>query len=191
VSGRGRIFSIVDEGSIAFAAASPRWKLVARDAFNGIRLWERKITDWEYHLRDFRSGPVDIARRLVAVGDTVYVTLGYGRAVSALDAATGKTLRTYEGTEGTHEILCDGDALFLVLGEPNKSWDAKEAREIVQQENYTPPFEKLTPPAHDMRVTCVSASTGEMKWINQEPYTRDLMPATLTLSGGRCSSTNL
>ncbi len=191
VSAGGRVFSIVDEGPVAFAAADPDWKLVARDAFNGKRLWERGIAEWEYHLRDFRSGPADIARRLVAVGDRVYVTLGYGRPVTALDAATGKTVMTCAETAGAREILCDGDSLFLVLGEPHTSWDAGKAQEIVKQKAYSPPFEKITPPARALRVARVSADTGRIKWINDESCARNLMPATLTLSGGRVFFHNL
>jgi len=185
VSSKGRVFSIVDEGSVAFAAAAPRWKLVARDAFNGIRLWDAPITKWENHLRDFRSGPADIARRLAAVGDAVYVTLGYGEPVVSLDAATGKTLKKYEGTAGTREILCCDDTLFLVLGKPHKAWGAAKAKEIVKQKDYHPPFEKLTPPGHAIRVASISARTGQVNWVNKESYTRDMMPATLTVSGGR------
>lgn len=191
VSAKGRVFSIVDEGPISFAAASPRWKLVARDAFNGIRLWEHGIEKWEYHLRDFRSGPADIARRLVAVGDTVYVTLGYGEPVAALDAATGEVIRTYKGTEGTREILVDGDTLYLVIGKPHESWGADEAREIVRRDDYCPPFRRLTPPARDMKIACLSASTGKLRWVSEESYTRALMPATLTLSDGRVFFHNL
>lgn len=185
VSSGGRLFSIVDKGSIAFAAASPRWRLVAQDAFNGVQLWEREISPWEYHLRDFRSGPADLARRLVAVGDRVYVTLGYGRPVVALDAATGETVRTYIGTEGTREILYDDDTLLLVLGDPKKDWQAQKAKQIVSQSGYSPPFEKYTPPAHKMRLMAVEASTGEIRWKNAESYTRDLMPSTLAASAGR------
>ena len=125
VSSGGRIFYIVDEGSIAFVAAKPRWRLIARDAFNGVKLWERKISKWEYHLRDFRSGPSEIARRLVAVGDRVYVTLGYGQPVIALDGATGETVRTYDGTEGTSEILHQNRTLFLAAGDSDKDWEAQ------------------------------------------------------------------
>ena len=52
----------------------------------------------------------------VAVGDTVYVTLGYGEPVTALDAATGEVIRRYRGTEGTREILVDGDTQQALLG---------------------------------------------------------------------------
>ena len=182
VSAAGRLFYIVDEGSIAFAAANPLWRLVARDAFNGVRLWERKISTWEYHLRDFRSGPADIARRLVAVGDRVYVTLGYGEPVVALDAATGRTVRTYAGTEGALEILYQDDRLFLVLGEPQEGWQAEKAKQIVSLPHYEPPFEAYSPPAHKRHIMAVAADTGEVLWNNSQPYTRDIMPSTLACS---------
>ncbi len=185
VSSGGRLFSIVDAGSIAFAAASPRWCLTARDAFSGVRLWERGISSWEYHLRDFRSGPADLARRLVAVGDRVYVTLGYGQPVSVLDGATGQTVQTYAGTEGTQEILFGDDKLFLVLGEPHEDWPFQKAKDIVSQQDYSPPFEKNTRPARNHRVTAVEAKTGEVLWTNAEPYARQLMPSTLAASAGR------
>ena len=185
VSSGGRLFSIVDQGSIAFAAASPKWRLIARDAFNGVGLWEREISSWEYHLRDFRSGPADLARRLVAVGDRVYVTLGYGEPVTALDAATGKTVRTYAGTEGTREILHYDGMLLLVLGDPEEDWQAEKAKEIVSQEDYVPPFERYTPPAHNKRIVAVAADTGWLLWKNSHPYARELMPSTLAASAGR------
>ncbi len=185
VSSGGRVFSIVDEGSIAFVASRAKWRLVAQDAFNGIRLWERDVGPWAYHLRDFRSGPVDVARRLVAAEDCVYVTLGYGKPVVALDAATGRTLRTYDGTEGTSEILLYEDMLLLVLGEPHKEWGAQQAKEVVSQTDYSPPFEKYAPPLHAMRVMAVSASTGKTLWSNAESRTLNLMPSTLTADAGR------
>ncbi len=185
VASGGRLFSIVDKGSIAFAAASPRWRLVARDAFSGVRLWEREITPWEDHLRDFRAGPADLARRLVAIGDRVYVTLGYGEPVRALDAATGQTVRTYEGTEDTREILVDGDTLLLVRGEPQEDWPADRAQELVRQPDYLPPFERTTPPAIAYQVLALRAETGELLWENSQADVRELMPSTLAAVGGR------
>jgi len=185
VSSGGRLFSIVDMGSIAFAGASPRWQLVAQDAFNGIRLWQREIPEWEYHLRDFRSGPADIARRLVAVGDRVYVTLGYGQPVTELDAATGETIQTYAGTEGTCEIVYYNDTLLLVVGKPKREWRAQRAKQIVSQPGYSPPFERYTPPAYENQLMAVDARTGKLRWKHSGPDVRKLMPSTLAASGGR------
>lgn len=183
VSAGGRLFYIVDKGPIAFVAASPKWRLVARDAFNGAKLWERKLSSWEYHLRDFRSGPVELARRLVAIGDRVYVTLGYGEPVTALDAATGETIRTYAETEETQEIVYHDGTLHLVLGRRDHSWRAQKAKQIVSQKDYRPPFERYTPPAHQKRVMAIGADSGEVQWKNTESYAREIMPSTLGVSG--------
>jgi len=185
VSAGGRIFYIVDLGSVAFAGASPRWRLVARDAFSGVELWQREISSWEYHLRDFRSGPADLARRLVAVGDRVYVTLGYDEPVVALDAATGRTVHTYENTRGTQEIVCAGGRLFLVLGRRDAHWPAQEAKKIVTQPDYSPPFERYPPPVVDKHLMAVDARSGKLLWHKTGPQTRQIMPGTLAVAHGK------
>ena len=98
VSARGRIFYIIDEAPRASILIPPQWRLVARDAFNGTLLWKREIDTWHAHLWRLKSGPQILTRRLVAVGDRVYVTLGIDAPLSVLDAATGETVRTYDGT---------------------------------------------------------------------------------------------
>ena len=116
VSAGGRMFTIVDEGPAASLALPPDWKLVARDAFNGVVLWKKPIGPWEGVLRPFRSGPVDLARRMVAVGDRVFVTLGYQEPVVALDAATGEIVRRYSETQDAVEFVCDQGVLYVVAG---------------------------------------------------------------------------
>ncbi len=181
VTAGGRLFSIVDMGSIALVGARPRWQLVARDAFSGVLLWKRDIAKWEYHLRDFRSGPAELPRRLVAVGDHVYVTLGYGAPVTCLDAATGATIRTYTGTEDTQEILFSEDRLFLVLGDPDKNWPADKAQQIVRKSGYVPPFRRYTPPVHNKRLMAVDATNGHPLWKVTSEVVRDLLPSTLAV----------
>jgi len=112
----GRIFSIEDRGPIESVAFPPKWILIARDAFNGITLWQREMGTWEWHLHLFRAGPAHLSRRLVAVGERVYVTLGLGRPVEMLDAVTGKTLKTFDGTEGADEIVHTGELLLVYIG---------------------------------------------------------------------------
>ena len=98
VSSKNRIFYILDEGPPGVEGPD-KWSLIARDAFNGVLLWKRPIQDWGWkHWTDqpFNGAaarfmnPHQLMRRLVAVGDTVYVTPGIYSAVHALDAATGK-----------------------------------------------------------------------------------------------------
>ena len=116
VTAQGRIFYIVDEAPLASIRYLGDWKLVARDAFNGTLLWKRPITSWVDHLRHFRSGPAHLPRRLVAVGDRVYVTPNLAGPVLALDAATGQTVCEYKGTESTEEIIAENGILYLAVG---------------------------------------------------------------------------
>lgn len=123
VSSGGRIFYIFDEGPTASILLPPQWRLIARDAFNGTVLWKRTIKKWFTHRWPNKSGPALLPRRLVAAGDTVFVTLGIKAPLSALDAATGRSIRTYSGTEGTEEVLYSDGTLFLVVNKDSKRWD--------------------------------------------------------------------
>lgn len=116
VSAKGRVFYIVDEAPLVSIRYNGRWKLTARDAFNGTLLWKKDVPTWIDHLRHFRSGPVHLPRRLVAVDDAVYVTLGLDAPVTALDAATGETLRVYAGTGRTEEMIVEKGVLHVVVG---------------------------------------------------------------------------
>ncbi|MFO1066879.1 MAG: PQQ-binding-like beta-propeller repeat protein [Pirellulales bacterium] len=115
VSTNGRMFYIMDEGSRISIQLPPKWKLIARDAFNGTVLWKRDIATWQSHLWPLKSGPTQLSRRLVSDADNVYATLGYDAPVSRIDAATGKTLQQYEGSDGTEEIIHTGGLLILVV----------------------------------------------------------------------------
>ena len=114
VSANGRIFYIMDEGPKASIRLPSEWYLTARDAFNGVVLWKRRISSWWPHLFPLKSGPAVLPRRLVAVGDRVYTTLSLEGPLVALDAATGETVMTYEGTEGTEEVIFSNGTLFVV-----------------------------------------------------------------------------
>ena len=184
----GRVFSIIDEGPTAAVILPARWSLVARDAYSGVLLWKRPIPEWEWHLRGFRSGPSDIARRLVAVGDEVYVTLGYDAAVSALDAATGKTLRTYQGTEGAREFVYHSGTLLIVTGGANRGLPpashtpaySKPGLATVRSQRPGYPLE-IPPKA----LVAIDAATGNVRWKKNDADTRNLMQTAVCAMGDR------
>ena len=118
VSAGGRLFYIVDEARAASTSFPSQWSTLARDAFSGVQLWKRRIPRREPHPAGLYKGPPEVSRRLVASGERLYVTLGSRAPVTALDAATGQTVMTYEGTEGTGEILYHKGRLFLVAAGP-------------------------------------------------------------------------
>lgn len=183
VSSGGRLFTIIDEGPTATVALPPRWSLIARDAFNGVVLWKKPVGPWENHLRFFRGGPPEIGRRLVAIGDRVYVTLGYGKPVSALDAATGKVVRVYKGTGGAYEILYDAGRLYLAVGDLDADAMAAVARRRGQGQ--------AVPPAGNRRIVVVDAETGRTIWKKHDRDTADLMPAALAVDAEHVVFENL
>jgi outer membrane protein assembly factor BamB len=124
VSANGRIFYIMDEGPVASIQLPPNNFLVARDAYNGTILWKLPIAEWQNALFPLKSGPAYMPRRLIAIGDRVYVTLGINDALSELDAATGKTLRTFANTQKTSEVIHSDGVLFLLVGRPERTDEA-------------------------------------------------------------------
>ncbi len=90
VSSQGRLFYIMDEGSRVSIELPSHWKLIARDAFNGTVLWQQDIDKWHDQMWPLKSGPTQLARRLVADGDLLYVTLNYHAPITCLDGATGE-----------------------------------------------------------------------------------------------------
>jgi outer membrane protein assembly factor BamB len=168
-SAGGRVFAITDECPVALLELPPKWTLSARDAFNGLLLWQREIGPWEPFLRQFRDGPPELLRRLVATAGCVYVTLGYGQPVVALDAASGKTQQTYAGTENTAEIVLDGSTLYLVAGEIDLN--------VKMGFGSQPPANK--------RILAVDAASGEVLWKKADADTSQMQPLSLASSGGR------
>jgi len=164
VSSGGRIFYIIDEGSRASILLPSRWRLVARDAFNGTILWKRVIPRWYPHLWPFKSGYAVLPRRLVAVGDSVYVTLGIDAALTALDAATGQTIRTYKDTRATEEVIASEGVLFLLVNESPTNWNKFKPihRTIGNEKNRVAqewPWDE-----RERRVMAIQADSGKTLW---------------------------
>ena len=162
VSSGGRVFYIFDEATRASILTPPKWQVIARDAFNGTVLWKRDIDRWHTHLWPLKSGPQLMARRLVAIGERVYVTLSIDGPLTAVDAATGKTVRTYENTKATEEILCDRDVLLLVTageGQPLRS-DPKKTYANKAEMRTTDPLWTVAPRI----VMAVDAASGKTLW---------------------------
>jgi len=145
VSAGGRVFYINSEGPIEAQAAElagHRWFLYARDAFNGALLWKRLMPDWGWQEWSTRwlqryNIPYQLPKRLVAIGDRVYVTLSFNAPLSALDGATGRVLKTYDEAGFVDEILYLNDRLILssytTLGEPgNKSQVVRKSVCVVE-----------------------------------------------------------
>jgi outer membrane protein assembly factor BamB len=119
---------------------------------------------------------VELPRRLVAVGDRVYVTLGYDAPISALDAATGESIRKFDDTAGTLEIVHADGVLYLVLGNPRQLAPETEL-------GTRGPF--VRPPSGAKRLMAVHADTGKVVWTKAGALAASVLPLTLAVDGPR------
>lgn len=172
-SSDGRLFYILDEGPISVIHQPSKWRLIARDAFNGKLLWKREIPDWMTHLYNFRAGPQQLPRRLVSIDDCVYTTLGLTAPVTKLDAATGETLLTYPDSENAEELICHDGMLLVVKGDPSiligmsdqahGYWDLVEAARSTTGKS----------------IIAYDARTGRRLWTDQGENVKDITPLSL------------
>ena len=178
-SSGGRLFYILDEGLTSLIHRPAKWHLIARDAFNGMLLWKRDIDSWVTHLHYFRSGPAQLPRRLVSIGDRVYATLGLEAPVTALDAATGKTLFACAGSEKTEEFICHDGILLAVVGDP-RLWN----RYAPKIGNYWDFYDENGPQAAK-RLVAYQADTGKELWRIEGGNLARLAPLSLAAGNNR------
>jgi len=197
VSARGLIFYIVDQAPIGFIKQSPQWKLVARDAFNGILLWQRPIDRWFPHIVNWGQTPRQLQRKLVAVGDRVYVTLGLHAPLAAIDAATGETVKLYEKTGGTEEIILHKGILLLVVRSvleqriaELKKWDELVARKdspVDARETAEPLVKRLraSEAKGEKTILALDAESGRLLWKKTGADVAGLKTYSLCADGDR------
>ena len=171
VSSGGRVFYVFDEASPLSNQFAPQWKLIARDAMNGVILWKRSIATWHNHRWPLKSGPAQLPRRLASVDDTVFVTMSYQGPVEAIDAATGKTNRVFESTRGTEELLVSDGVLFAMVNrEPvdyaDYTYDTSNAVCWVEKGNVAERYPWNGKPRD---IQAIDAATGKPLWEARSP----------------------
>lgn len=112
VSGGGRLFYRLRTRSPD--GHSLRDMLVARDAYNGLLLWQQPVRHWTDNYGD---------RSVLVSGGRLYTPLEPGGPLCALDAATGNLIRKYDKGGGSPScVLAQGNTLFMSTR--TKSWAA-------------------------------------------------------------------
>jgi outer membrane protein assembly factor BamB len=154
VTAGGRLFVVQDETPTSLFNIAAQWVLTARDAFNGVVLWQRNLPEWTaggwgrvvprkdnppappglvlglWGELSGGSGVRDARRVMVATADRLYLPLSLRGPVSALDPATGEVLRTYEGMAPVREVTCAGGALLIGAAGGVHAVQAETGREL-------------------------------------------------------------
>ena len=82
------------------------------------------MDEWVDQYRRFRAGPANLPFRLVADDGYVFATLDFTGPVHVIDAITGETIHTIEGSEKTKQILYEKGILTLLVDEDVDRLDA-------------------------------------------------------------------
>ncbi len=198
VTARGRLFTIEDAAPPDNPYLPAAFRIVARDAFNGKRLWTREITRWESVTMYIKCQPLQQQRRMAAVGDTLYCTLELEGPASAVDAATGDVLKVYENTSPTQEVAYDQSILFLNVGDrfPSAAYNIVKlkGRPFVQGADPTEPFHGggfrrgYAPEIKDKAnpvsaILAIDPKTGKQLWAVRD--IRSYTAGSLSVKGAR------
>ena len=179
VTNGGRLFYIMDEGSRISILLPSHWSLIARDAFNGTILWKKTIENWSEHMWPLKSGPTQLTRRLVGDHERIFVTMGIGEPIVALDGGTGEVLHTFAETKGAEEIL-HVDGVIYTLVNPEE-WALKDFAPKLQQDQQriAQEFEWDKKPRTLM---AVDSNSGKVLWKKEQ---QKIAPITLGSDGKR------
>ncbi|GAB6166069.1 hypothetical protein JCM19992_20690 [Thermostilla marina] len=187
VSAQGRIFTVEDRAPAEHPALPGEFYLVARDAFSGIVLWKHRLPDWQPVNIRTKHMPVQIQRRLVVIGDQLYFTPGYDAPLSLFDAATGKLIKVFEGTERTREFVYHKGMLLVVTGDQTDIESIRSGGALGESafppQMYGPilaPKERPT-----SRITALDAETGRALWTLKGKQTAGYQGGSLGAVGSR------
>jgi outer membrane protein assembly factor BamB len=146
VTAGGRLYTIEDLETPEYHSLPGRYFLIVRDAFNGMKLWQRPLEGiWPTNGYP-KFIATQIQRRIAAIGDKLYCLLGTNQPISVLDGASGEVLKRYENTSNTQEFAYDAGILYVAVGEP---FGDKTSRDT------------------EVRLLAVEAATGKTLWTKQ------------------------
>ncbi|MCG3181385.1 MAG: Outer membrane protein assembly factor BamB [Phycisphaerae bacterium] len=127
----GRIVYVLREQPLG-ERMMPRYRLMARDASNGLLLWSRPVPGrssdrWPFYTPQFPPAA------LVASGDRIYTVAAAGRPLEALDSRTGRLLKTYDNMPSPESIVLSDGVLILSHGTELHAANAETGRPIWNQ----------------------------------------------------------
>ena len=177
----GRVFFINDGGSSLSIHLPPNWSLIARDAFNGNVLWTKDIPKWVNPLWPLKSGPATTPRRLVAMGDDLFVTLGLDEPVSLLSGKTGEVIQVFPETRFARELVVSEGTLVCVTASETADYGVYAPSRQRSPEEQRIVDERWGSRTQPRRIVAIEPQGGELLWQLESPVTA----LSLAVSSGR------
>lgn len=162
------------EGMVTAGGRNFYGGILARDSFNGLRLWHRDLTKSENNPKDFSLPrlPRDGARPIVS--DKLVFAVLQNRPV-ALDAATGEVVVTLGDMQSPTIVMHDGARVIAAdeksvrafdpkTGEESWSVAAAEPKNVVSDGNTVAYMQGRVRRGEKLEAVALAANTGTMKW---------------------------
>lgn len=174
LSAKGRLVCLVDQTRSSDMTVPSQWAIVARDAFSGVRLWERGIQVTAMTEVRPKWGLEEVWRQLVLDESSVYSALAPDTPLRALDIDTGRVVRRYPGTEGFSEFIKTESTLLLTMPEQRImavhaqtgqclwQWEAGEDGELVRITLAA--VQGMVFVKTERSVICLDADQGTLLW---------------------------
>ncbi len=159
VTANGVLFTVEDRATPEDVHAPFDYHLVARDAFNGIELWKRPVKEWSIggSTTSIKSVSSQLQRRLVAIGEHVYFTMGFDEPISKFNGRSGEQVELLSGTESTREVAVEGGILYGIQGPGYGLVTEEAAREKRRTGTEPTPEREISLYAYDL-------SANKMQW---------------------------
>jgi len=170
VSANGKVFYVMDEGPTESIQLPTNMILTARDAFNGTVLWKRSLKDWWNALFPLKSGPGWLPRRLVAIGDRVYIAPGIGQDILCLDASTGEVVQEYKGTASTFELIVEDGVVLASVDTDRKLCDyAQQNANCWSERDRASRKFAWNSATGEQKLMAIDAASGKVLWQRDTP----------------------
>jgi len=154
VSANGVLFTIEDRATTEDINTPQKYHLIARDAFNGIELWQKFLPDVrELGGNSIKAINTEVQRLLAAVGENVYSALGHDKGIAEIEGKTGETIQRYKDTEKTKEFLIADGVLYGVQGDS-----------VTEEMNQIARRSKKPIPKLDKYLYAIDVASGALKW---------------------------
>ncbi|MDA7920643.1 PQQ-like beta-propeller repeat protein [Verrucomicrobiales bacterium] len=159
VTANGVLFTVEDRATPEDVHAPFDYHLVARDAFNGIELWKHPVKEWSIggKTTSIKSVSSQLQRRLVAIGEHVYFTMGFDEPISKFHGRSGEKIKLLSGTESTREVAVEGGILYGIQGPGYGLVTEEAAREKRRTETSSAPEKEILVYAYDL-------NADKMRW---------------------------
>jgi len=166
------------EGMVTAGGRNFYGGILARDSFNGLRLWDRNLNKDELNPKDFKlSGLSRSKARPIASKKLVFAVMK-SRPV-ALDAATGEVVVELGEMKNPSNLLYDGQRVIATDNETVRAFDvnsgkqlwnvaAADARYLVADGKLAAYIQGRTRRGDKPQVVVLDAASGTVKWERED-----------------------